>query len=284
IMEEIKMYQDNPMMGLSGEFTKFLYEKSNIGCWNIAGEVEDIKDVGRKTIVDYKNKFFNPKEMVVVVCGDVDHSLKEVIKDSFDGFKGNGLGLPEVKLILNEEKNRNIKKELEQGHFCMGVPALGWSDKRKYALKLLDIIMDGNSSSRLYSKIREEAALAYYVSSVGEVFKEGGYWAIQSGVNLNKIDEAMEIVRKEINLVTENISDSELVRSKNYFLGKMKLAMDKTSFVSSYTGQKILLEGSEIGLEEEIKKYNQVTLAEVKALAKEIFKKEEIRSLVCHNK
>ena len=285
IMEEIRMYQDNPMMGLSGEFTKFLYQdNSNIGCWNIAGEVSDIKNVDRKIIIDYRNKFINPKEMVVVVCGDVDNELEKVIKDNFGGFSKDESALPEVKLILNKEKNMVIKKELEQGHFCMGVPALGWSDKRKYSLKLLDIVLDGNSSSRLYTKIREERALAYYVSPVGEMFKEGGYWAIQSGVNLDKIDEAMEVVTEEIGIIADSIKEDELKRAKDYLLGKMKLSMDKTGFVSGYVGQKLLLENSEETLEEELKKYNETGLKEVKDLAKEIFKKGEIRTLVCHNR
>ena len=284
IMEEIKMYQDNPMMGLSGEFTKFLYGGSKIGCWNIAGEVSDIKNVDRKTIVDYRNKYINPKEMVVVACGDVNDELEEVISDNFGSFSEDKLGLPEVELILNKEKNMVIKKELEQGHFCMGLPTVGWSDKRKYALKLLDIVLDGNSSSRLYTKIREERALAYYVSSVGEMFKEGGYWAIQSGVNLDKIEEAMEVVIEEIGIIADSIKEDELRRAKDYLLGKMKLAMDKTAFVSSYVGQKLLLENSEETLEEELKKYSQTSLKEVVEVAKEMFKKEEIRTLVCHNR
>jgi predicted Zn-dependent peptidase len=284
IIEEIRMYQDNPMMGLGGEFTKFLYGNSKIGCWNIAGEVNDIKNVDRKTIVDYKNKFFNPEEMVVVTCGDVDENLEKSIKDNFNKVLKNNLTLPKVELILNKEKNKTIKKELEQSHFCMGLPALGWSDKRKHALRLLDIVMGGNSSSRLYSRIREEKALAYYVSSVGELFKEGGYWAIQSGVNLEKIDEAMEIVREEIGKIAESVKEEELMRAKDYFLGKTKLAMDRTSFISSFVGQKILLENSEDTIEEELEKYKKVTFKEVRDLAKEIFKSEEIRTLVCHNK
>ena len=284
IIEEIKMYQDNPMMGLGGEFTKFLYGNSNIGCWNIAGEVADIENVDRQIVVDYKRKYFNPKEMVVVVCGDVDNNFEEIIKDNFNKFLKNDFSFPKIDLVLNKEKDKIIKKELEQGHFCIGLPALGWSDKRKYALKLLDIIMDGNSSSRLYSKIREEKALAYYVSSVGEMFKEGGYWAIQSGVNLDKIEEAIEIVKKEIGLITESINEDELIRAKDYLLGKTKLAMDKTSAVCSFVGQKLLLEGVEQTLEEELKNYSKVNLKEVKELAVEVFKKEEIRTLVCHNR
>lgn len=284
IIEEIRMYQDNPMMGLSGEFTKFLYNKSNIGCWDIAGSVSDIKNVNRETVVDYRNKYFNSEEMVVVVCGDVDLDLEQVIRDNFGAVKKNDFKLPEVKLILNNEKDKVIKKKLEQGHFCIGLPAVGWNDDRKYALRLLDIIMDGNSSSRLYEKIREDNALAYYVSSVGESFREGGYWAIQSGVNLSKIGEAMEIVKQEIERLPKSIIPEELIKAKDYLSGKTKLAMDKTSFVAGFMGQQLLLENKMETIESNLNRYKKVKLEEVIDLAKYIFRKEEIRTLVCHNR
>lgn len=284
IIEEIRMYQDNPMMGLGGDFTKFLYGDSKIGCWNISGEVEDIKEVDRETVVNYKNKYFNPKEMVIVVCGDVDESIKEVIEAGFGSFGGSELALPEVNLVLNNEKKKVMAKEVEQGHFCMGLPAVGWSDKRKHALRLLDLIMDGNSSSRLYEKIREDRAWAYYVHPVGEMFKEGGYWAVQSGVTLEKLDEAMEVVTSEIEVIADSISEDELIRAKDYLSGKTKLAMDKTGFVSGFVGQKLLLEGKIELPEEELEKYKKVGLQEVKDLAREVFRKEEIRTLVCQNK
>ena len=284
IIEEIRMYQDNPMMGLSSEFTKFLYGKSAVGCWNISGEVEDIQNVGREVVVDYKNKYFNPKEMVVVVCGDVDENMSQVVEANLGSFESQPLELPKVDLILNEEKNKVIKKEVEQGHFCMGLPAIGWGDKRKQALKLLDLILDGNSSSRLYEKIREDRAWAYYVYSVGEMFKEGGYWAVQSGVTADKLPEAMAVVTQEIETIADSIKEEELNRAKDFMIGKTKLAMDKTSFVSSLVGQKLLLEGKVELPEEELEKYKNVGLGEIKDLAKEIFRKEEVRSLVCQNK
>lgn len=284
IIEEIKMYQDNPIMGLSSEFSKFIYGKSNIGCWNISGEVKDIEKVTRKDYVDFRNKYFNPKEIVVVVCGDIDNSVKKKIVENFEKIKPNNIELPKVSLVVNKEKNKRIRKELEQGHFCMGLPTVASSDKRKYALKLLDIIFDGNSSSRLYSKIREERALAYYVSPIGEMFQEGGYWGIQSGVGLNKIDEAMDIVRNEIKRLAGTITQEEVSRAKDYLIGRIKLAMDRTSFVSSFIGQELLLSKSSETIENDLKKYMMVTCNEVNDLAKELFKEDQIRILVCKNK
>lgn len=281
IIEEIKMYQDNPMMGLSGELTKFLYGKSKIGCWDIAGEVKDIEGVTREKVMDYRNRLINPENIVVVLAGDVDDTVLGEVKKYFGDFTlGKGNKLSEAEVVLNKEKEKKIIKEVEQGHFAMAVPALRSQDKRRYAFKLLDIILNGNSSSRLYQKIREDKGLAYYVYSVSESFEEVGFWGVQSGVKLDRMDEAMEIVRKEILSIKENVDNNELQRAKDYLVGKVKLAMDKTSYWASLIGQKWLLEDELVDIDKELKEYQKVGLKEVSELAGEIFRPEEIRQVL----
>lgn len=284
IIEEIKMYQDNPMMRLSGEMTNFLYGNSKIGCWDIAGKVSDIEGINRDKVIDFRNKFINPENMVVVLAGDVDlNSIKEV-KKHFCNFNNQFKNqLPEVEVVLNEQKNKEIKKEVEQGHFAMAVPAISWNDKRKYAFKLLNIILSGNASSRLYQKIREEKALAYYVFSIGEMFKEVGFWGVQSGVQIGKMDEAIEIVRKELRNISGNLKEEELTRAKDYFMGKTKLRMDRSEYWAKYIGQKILLEQSNESLEKELDYYKKTTLKELIELAKDVFIDKEIRLITIKN-
>ncbi len=285
IIEEIKMYQDNPMMGLSAELTKFLYGKSPIGCWDIAGEVKDIEDVTRDKVVGYRNKLINPENIVVVLAGDVDSKAFGEVEKYFGSFDlGKDNELPKIEVVLNSEKEKRIVREVEQGHFAMAVPALKSRDERKYAFRLLDIILNGNSSSRLYQKIREDKGLAYYVYSVSESFEEAGFWGVQSGVKLEKITEAMDIVRKEILSIKDNLKEEELQRAKDYLTGKVKLAMDKSSYWSSLIGQKWLLEDELVDIEKELKEYQKVSLKEVSALAGEIFRPEEIRQVLIAKK
>jgi predicted Zn-dependent peptidase len=281
ILEEIKMYQDNPMMGMSGDFTKFLYNDSKIGCWNIAGEVKDIEEFNKEKLLDYHSKYFNPKEMVIVISGNVDPSIESVIRDCFENFVNNNIkALPKVEVLLNKEIQKAIKKDIEQGHFCIGIPALTSIDKRKYALKLLDIILSGNSSSRLYTKIREERALAYYVFSISESFIETGFLGVQSGVKIDKIDEAQEIVVNEFLSMKDTLREEELKRAKEFLIGKTQLAMDRSDFISGYVGQKMLLENEAETVENEIERYKKVQLSELKELSEALFKKENIRSLI----
>jgi predicted Zn-dependent peptidase len=284
IMEEIKMYQDNPMMGLSGEMTKFLYGKSKIGCWNIAGEVSDIEDVNREKVVNFRNKFINPKEMVVVVAGNVDLEASNEVEKYFSSLTNKlNLDLPEVKVVLGKQKEKNIRRKMEQGHFAMAVPGITWKDKRKYAFKLLDIVLNGSSSSRLYQKIREDNALAYYVFSISESFAETGFWGVQSGVKLEKMDEAMEMVREELKMVTDNLKEEELKRAKDYLIGKTELVMDRTDYWSNFVGERLLLEKKMETIEDELNRYRKVELKELKSLAGELFKEQEIRQ-VCIRK
>ncbi len=285
IIEEIKMYQDNPIMGLQGELTKFLYDESNIGCWNIAGEVKDIKGVTRDQIVGYRNKLINPTNIVVVLAGNVDSSAFGEVEKYFSKFNlGKDNVLPKVEIILKSEKRKEIIKQVEQGHFAMAVPTIKRNDKRKYAFGILNLVLNGNSSSRLYQKIREDKGLAYYVQSIGESFAETGYWGVQSGVKINRLDEAMDIVRKEMISIQNNLKDDEIERAKNYLLGKTKLAMDRSSYWSGMIGEKLLLDGEVVEIEKELEKYKKVSKKEVVDLTKDFFKETEIREIVIKNK
>ncbi len=285
IIEEIRMYQDNPMMGLSAEMTKFLYGKSKIGCWNIAGEVRDIKPINRQKVINYRNKFINPEDMVIVIAGNVDLGVSSEVEKYFGSFiNENKEKLPNIEIILTDKEKKVIKKEVEQGHFAMAVPTFGREDKRKYEFRLLDLILSGNSSSRLYQKIREERALAYYVFSISEDFSEDGYWGVQSGVTLEKLDEAMEIVSNELKGLKESLNEEELNRAKDFLIGKTKLAMDKTSYISGFVGEKLLLDGKVEMIDSEIKRYTKIDLKSLKRLAGEIFENKKIKRVIIANK
>lgn len=282
IAEEIKMYKDNPMMGISSDYTEFLYGKSPIGCWNIAGTVKGVMSFKRSDLIDFRNNYFDPKNTVVVIAGDVVESeANDLIKQYFSSFANTkAISLPEVKIELTDQLKLIRHKETEQSHFCLGVPTFGAMDDRKYALKLLDIILSGNTSARLYQTIREEKALAYYLFSISESFNEAGYFAIQSGVKQDKIDEAISLVIEEIMKVGDELTDIEVDRAKDFLLGKTKLSMDKTDFWSNYVGQRLLLENELTTIDKELEKYRMVDKKEIVKIAKEIFVKNSIRTLI----
>ena len=191
-----------------------MYGKSKIGCWDIAGEVNDIKTVTRESLLDYRNVLFGSSDIVLVAAGDVDESLINEFRERFEKLEKKIIVYPELKIELESKKELVVKKKLTQGHFCIGGEAFNWQDERKYAFRLLDTILAGNSSSRLHHKIREENSLAYYVDSISESFKEVGFWGVQSGVTLDKLDLAMDLAEKEILGMSDSLTEDELVRAK----------------------------------------------------------------------
>jgi predicted Zn-dependent peptidase len=280
IMEEIKMYQDNPMMGLSSEVVKWLWGSSPIGCWNISGELGDIEGVERKKVVDYHQELFNTGEMVVVMAGNVAEDDVGMV----ERFFGNGITgrkkLPEVKIKWNSEKRKIINRQVEQGHLGLMVPTFGSHDERRYPLRVLNVALTGNTSSRLFEEVRSKRGWAYYVFPIGESVSEDGFWGVQAGVPREKAEVAAELIEREMVGFGKGLKPEEVERAKAYLRGKTELKLDESDFWSGFVGSRILLEGKLVSPEEELNRLNGVQYNEVVELANEIFRKERIRSLV----
>jgi predicted Zn-dependent peptidase len=280
IIEEIKMYKDNPVMGLSGEFVKFLYGESKIGCWNISGEEKNIIDINRDILMAFRNKYLMPNDILVVIAGDIGSNGNQEADLYFSSFVNrSSCILPKVKIELNKLYTIKRYQETEQGHFCIGVPTISWRDDRRYALKLLEIILGGNSSSRLQQRIREDEGLAYYIHSISDNFEEGGYMAFQAGVRMDVLEKAIDMTVEEMMFVKRKITEEELLRAKDYLAGRIKLLMDQSDFWSDYLGQRVLLEGRTTSPEEELVRYRSVKIDDVYCLADEYLVKNKIRMI-----
>lgn len=136
IIEEIKMYKDNPMMGLSSDFTDFMYGKSEVGCWNIAGTEKGVRAFKRNDLVEFRKSYFDPNNIVVVIAGDIEiEEANNLIKQYFSTFVNREIiPLPKVNITLNSKLSLKKHKETEQSHFCLGVPAYNSTDERRYAV------------------------------------------------------------------------------------------------------------------------------------------------------
>lgn len=278
VVEEIRMYKDNPIMGMSGEFTKFLYGESKIGCWNIAGEEKDILDINRSTLIDYRNKYLRSNDILVVIAGDVDPGGEAELGKYFSAFiNRSNDNLPTIEMQLNKLKTIKKHQKTEQGHFCVGVPTISWRDDRKYQMKLLEIILGGYSSSRLQQRIREDEGMAYYIHSISDNFEEAGYLAFQAGVRVDMLEEAIQMTIEEMLFTKNSIDEEELARAKSYIIGRMKLLMDQSDFWAGYLGQKVLLEGKAVTPEEELERYKSVKIGDLFSLVDEFLVKENVR-------
>ena len=282
VMEEIKMYEDNPTMGLSFDFVKLLYGECKRGCWNIVGSLRDVSIITKSKMTDYRRKYLSGENMVVVVAGKLGNKkeIKRRIVDCFCGFDRQSSGNTETEIVLGKNRKITKEKKIDQAHFCFGVPTINRKDKRRYAAVLVEAMMCANSSSRLYEQIRQKNGLAYYVFSLGQLLTETGYTGVQAGVNSKKLDFALELTRNEYVNFYKTVKEEELKRIKDFVLGKSEMSLDKTNFWSDFVGQKLLFDNKIVSLESELEKIKKVGLKEVKEFAKEFFKKDAFRLVV----
>lgn len=283
VVEEIRMYEDNPTMGLSFLFMeKFL--KGEVGCWSIAGKVENILDINRNKVVEYRNRYFDTHNLVVVISGDavvgdrIDE-LKAVIEKCWGGFVTNKIDLPKINISFENGQDK-ISKDIEQAHFCLCWPGVSWIDKRRYTAKLMEVMLAGNSSSRLWRAIREDKGLAYYIFPMTEHFEDMGFMGIQVGVAQARLEEALSVAKRELLDFVSSVDEVELSRAKESLLGKLSLSMDDTDFWSDFLGQRKLVFGDLIGIEEVIANYKRVELNDIKELAVGVLKENNFRQLV----
>jgi len=279
VIEEIRMYRDNPMMGMAGSFCQLMWQGSPRGCYNISGEETDIVGVNRERIRQYREKYFSSGRLVVVAAGDVSEEGWRSLEKYF-GSLGNFDGkIKAVEVKTGEKRREKSVKSLEQGHFCLGLPTIGWEDERRYDFKILDMVLNGGSASRLNQKIREENGWAYYVFGVGEQTRETGYWAVQSGVRKDKIREAERVVEVELESIKDSLADEEVERVKQQLLGRTTILKDRSDFWAEQIGKEWLLRDRMVDIDEEIEKLMRVKTDRVKEMAAQFLRKEEIRLL-----
>jgi len=259
-----------------------LYDESKRGCWSISCSIEDVLRVDRDKLLAYRKKCLNAKDVVVVVAGKIGNKndIKKCIKRYFSDLNSLDVDDGKLELILSKKKELIKKKKVDQIHFCLGIPTISNRDKRRYVAKLVEVMLCGNTSSRVFEQVRQKNGLAYYVFPVSEMLKEGGFMGVQIGVNLAKFDKALFLTKREYLEFAKTVSEFELNRAKDCLLGKSEMSLDKTSFWSDFVGRKLLLENKLVSLENELKKYKKVSLKEVKEFAKEFFRKDAFRLVV----
>jgi len=291
IVEEINMYEDQPMAMASEHFENLMYGGSSMGRM-IIGTKESVRATTSLDLREYMQRWYRGGNMLVVVAGKLmvngQWLMDEVIEEKFGGVPSSakasagerGIDKYESKSSYGQAEAKHYMKKTEQAHFVMGVPGLSMSDPRRYALQMGQIVLGGGMSSRLFNEIREKRGLAYYVKAEMETNFDCGYLSVRAGVALDKLGEAMAVVREEMLKLAETITGAELNKAKEYILGHLPLSLEGSMDIAQFYGMRALML-DEIRQPEEIKEaIEKITLDEVKEITRELVKEERIRSVV----
>ena len=277
VIEEIAMYEDEPSDKVHDVLAEAVFGDHPLGR-PIIGAAEVIGSVPVPEIAAYHDSRYVAPNMVVAAAGSVDHEqVVELVTEKCDGARGGGAGLDGSPPDAVRARLRFHEKQTEQYHLCLGGPGIARADDRRFALRVLDTLLGGATSSRLFQEVREKRGLAYAVYSYSSQFVDSGQVGLYVGTRPENVTQAMEVIGGELRrLQEEPIGQDELERAKENVKGRTVLAMESTSSRMNRLGGSLLTGVPLLTLDEIIAAIDAVTLDDVTALGRELFLPERL--------
>src|SRR5438309_4924614 len=284
ILEEIKMDEDNPDYLVHEIFTQNFWKDHPLGR-PILGTRDTVKRFDRTPVTDFYAQRFSPGNMIITAAGYLDHErFVKVAAKHFEQMKPVSNGFhsspPKIvpKIIL---KN---KKSLEQVQICVGVPSYPITHERRHTSYILNTLLGGGMSSRLFQNIRERQGLAYAIYSDLNPYRDTGCLSIYAGTSRESAVKVVESVVSEFQkLKSDAVSGEELQRAKDQLKGSLMLSLESSTARMSNLARQEMYFDRFYGLDELIEKIESVTAEELQGLANEFFQTDSIAVTVLGN-
>ena len=276
ILEEIKMYHDVPQYFVMELLDELIWPDHPLGK-NLAGTLESVGGLTSEALRRFHQEHYFPSNIVIAACGQLKHSsFVTMAKKKL--YKMNGVNKTDFMQADNNQRKAKVKlfkKDIEQMHVSLGMIGLHNDHKDKYALSLLNVILGGNMSSRLFDEVREKRGLAYSISSGTKALKDTGVFLVRAGVDNKKIVQAIEVIGQELERICkEDVKTDELKRAKDYLLGQVLLGLEDTLEHMLWLGESIITLDRVKTLKDVVREVNKVKVTDIKRVANEILRKE----------
>jgi len=276
ILQEIRMIEDTPDEYVHILFQEMYWKGNPLGL-PIYGSVESIQNINRDRILGYLSKAFDPNRIVITAAGNLEHlEFVDLIAPSMDK-----LDHPQTQLKRETPPDQPqvlvISKDLEQVHLCLGMPGTAQADDRRFACYLLNAILGGSMSSRLFQEIREKRGLAYSVYSFANSHEDTGLLGIYAGISTENTTETLKVIREQLALLAQDsILESELSAAKEQLKGSMYLNAESTDSRMNRLAKNEMLFGRYIPFEESEEKIDAVTTGEIRDWFRTAFKPDQL--------
>lgn len=267
IIEEIKMYEDAPDELVHDIFASSIWQGHPLGR-PIIGTAEVIEQLSRQKIVDFYKTHYKPSNLIVTVAGNIEKNealgkLRPILEAQKGHTPARTLAVPS---FAQDVTCRS--KETEQVHLCVGTPGLSLKDERSYTFQVLNTILGGGLSSRLFQEIREQRGLVYSVYSYHSSYHDTGLFCIYAGLSKQNVDEVLALVFKQVeDIRLHSVGAEELQRAKDQLKGNLFLSLENVNTRMSRLGKSQLYLGKVLSPDEVVDKLNKVTLADIQELA-----------------
>ena len=276
IIEELRMYRDLPQRQVHNVMTRLLYGDQPAG-WEIIGTEDTIKSFTRDSFVKYRDENYVSSATTVIVAGTFDE--KDMTAKIEKAFAKILSGPKSGKLPVHESQKAPAiaveAKETDQTHIVISFRTFSVNDPRIPAMSVMSAILGGGMSSRLFSKMRDELGICYYIRGSHDGMTDHGNFSISAGVDNSRVELAVkEILAECQRMASEPVSAAELQKAKDYIAGNTMLELETSDSRAEFVGFDEAIKGKIEGPEEMIGKVNAVTAEDVQKLARSVFVNE----------
>ena len=284
ILEEIRMTQDNPEDLVHELFTQNFWNPHALGR-PILGTPETVSAFTRETLQKWFHYWYAPNNLVVTAAGHLQHKeMVDLVSSRFAKLAPSKDGAPDPAPRPAAHITLRNKNELEQVHICVGVPSLPMPDSRRFAVSVLNNVLGGGMSSRLFQNIREKLGLAYAIFSELNAYKDAGVLSVYAGTSIDTAEQLVRCVLDEFRrLKNEPLSDEELRRAKDHLKGATLLALEGTGQRMNSLARYHIYFNRYFSPDELIAMLESVTAEEIRDIAREFFHSDQVAASVVGN-
>ena len=272
VLEEIAMVEDTPHDLVHDIAAEAVFGSHPLGR-PVIGRADVISSVSRRALASYHRRAYAGERIVVAAAGSIRHDqLVSLVEERRNGAGEHG-NLPPRRPVreLVRQEARFQRKDTEQYHVCVSAPGISRTDERRFAASLLDAILGGSASSRLFQEIREKRGMAYSVYSFQSQYSDTGQVGFYVGTREDTLDQCLEIAVRELaDLAAGNLRASELARAKENLKGRLLLSLESTSNRMSRLGKSFVTGAPLLSVEEIVRRLDAVGAGDVCELAAEL--------------
>jgi predicted Zn-dependent peptidase len=271
VLEEIAMYEDTPQELVHDLFSEAVFGGHPLGR-PVIGTADVISTIGRRAISAYHRSMYRAGNIVVSAAGNLDHGhvvgLLEAARSGHPDAPTRGARLRRPLVETPPAGLQFERKDTEQYNVCIGAPGISRSDRRRFAASLLDSILGGSASSRLFQEIREKRGMAYAVYTFASQYTDTGLVGVYVGTREENLAACLEIAAEQIaDVAAGNVRPEELARAKENLKGRIMLSMESTSNRMTRLGKSLISDTELLTFERIIAEIDAVEAGEVAELA-----------------
>jgi len=270
VLEEIAMYDDAPQELVHDLIAEAVFGDHPLGR-PVIGNSEVISTIPREAIARYHDEMYVPANIVVAAAGNVEHDrVVELVENALARRRAVGESRQNLRppLVQPPPRLRFQQKDTEQYHVCLAAPGISRSDRRRFAASILDAILGGSASSRLFQEIREKRGMAYAVYSFVSQYTDTGQIGVYLGTREDNLDDALAITAEQIaDIAGGNLPERELARAKENLKGRILLSMESTSTRMNRLGKSLITDSELLSLDRIVAEIDAVEAISVSELA-----------------